>query len=220
MSCAPAAFSPSAVSPSSRPPSSPAPRWRRATASAAPRGCTRSSSSPTSPSDTSSRGHPRSPGDPPLGATRYEFQLSKTAAFGEGSIFYKTWVKSPAVAIPVALPWMTGQPYAAYARVRARTSTGAVTLWSRAFGFNVRWAELPTMRPSVPGLSRWTTVEGATSYHVWFVDSTSASRHARTPSTTASSTRSTARRSSWGTSAGACAPCAPSTARCRAGCRA
>jgi hypothetical protein len=107
---------------------------------------------------------------PTLGATRYEFQLSKTAAFGEGSIFYKTWVKSPAVAIPVALPWMTGQPYAAYARVRARTSTGATTLWSRAFGFNVRWAELPAMRPSVPGLSRWTTVEGATSYHVWFVD--------------------------------------------------
>ncbi len=65
---------------------------------------------------------------------------------------------------------MTGQPYAAYARVRARTSNGATTLWSRAFGFNVRWAELPAMRPSVPGLSRWTTVEGATSYHVWFVD--------------------------------------------------
>jgi hypothetical protein len=107
---------------------------------------------------------------PTLGATRYEFQLSKTAAFGEGSIFYKTWVKSPAVAIPVALPWMTGQPYAAYARVRARTSSGATTLWSRPFGFNVRWAEQPVIRPSVPGLSRWTPVEGATSYHVWFVD--------------------------------------------------
>jgi hypothetical protein len=107
---------------------------------------------------------------PVLGATRYEFQLSKTPSFGEGSTFWKTWVKSPAVAIPVALPWMTGQPYAAYARVRAHSSTGKVSVWSRPFGFNVRWSQLPTMRSSVAGLSRWTPVEGATSYHVWFID--------------------------------------------------
>ena len=115
---------------------------------------------------------PRSPAfswSPVTGATRYEFQLAKTPAFGEGSTFWSTWVKSPAVALPLALPWMTGQPYAAYARVRAHTSNG-VTLWSRAFGFNVRWSQVPTMKASVPGLSRWTTVEGATSYDVWFVD--------------------------------------------------
>ncbi len=106
---------------------------------------------------------------PVVGTTRYEFQLSKTAGFGDGSIFYTTWVKSPAVAIPVALPWMTGQPYAAYARVRARTFSG-VSAWSRPFGFNIRWADLPIMRPSYAGLSRWAPVEGATSYHVWFVD--------------------------------------------------
>jgi hypothetical protein len=107
---------------------------------------------------------------PVAGAARYEFQLSKTPLFGEGSTFWKTWVKSPAVAIPVALPWMTGQPYAAYARVRAHSTTGRVSAWSTAFGFNVRWAQRPTMRASVPGLSRWNPVEGATSYHVWFVD--------------------------------------------------
>jgi hypothetical protein len=107
---------------------------------------------------------------PVLGAARYEFQLSKTPLFGDGSTFWKSWVKSPAIAIPVALPWMTGQPYAAYARVRAHSTTGKVSPWSRPFGFNVRWSQRPTMRPSVPGLSRWTPVEGATSYHVWFVD--------------------------------------------------
>ncbi len=106
---------------------------------------------------------------PVRGAVRYEFQLSKTPIFGEGSIFWSTWVKTPATSIPVALPWMTGQPYAAYARVRANTGNG-VTRWSRPFGFNLRWSSVPAMLPTAPGLSRWTPVEGATSYHVWFVD--------------------------------------------------
>jgi hypothetical protein len=115
---------------------------------------------------------PRSPAfswKPVKGATRYEFQLAKTANFTEGSKFYSTWSKSPALALPIALPWMTGQPFAAYARVRAH-SAGGTSVWSRPFGFNVRWSQLPVMKASVPGLSRWTTVEGATSYDVWFVD--------------------------------------------------
>jgi hypothetical protein len=107
---------------------------------------------------------------PVSGASRYEFQLAKTSGFSDASIFWSSWVKTPAAAIPVALPWMTGQPYAAYGRVRARTAAGTVSPWSTPFGFNVRWAELPTMLPSSPGLSRWSPVEGATSYQVWFVD--------------------------------------------------
>jgi hypothetical protein len=106
---------------------------------------------------------------PVRGSIRYEFQLSKSPGFGDASIFWRAnGVRSPAVAIPLQLPWMTGQPYAAYARVRAVTSNG-VTQWSKPYGFNVRWKQVPrVVLPGVPGLSRWTPVEGATSYQVWF----------------------------------------------------
>jgi hypothetical protein len=106
---------------------------------------------------------------PVRGAVRYEFQLAKTSTFTDASILKTTWVRSPAAAIPVALPWMTGEPYAAYARVRALTVDGT-TAWSKPFGFNVRWSNLPKQLPASPGLSRWTPVEGATSYQVWFID--------------------------------------------------
>ena len=65
---------------------------------------------------------------------------------------------------------MSGDPYAAYGRVRARTGNG-VTAWTKPFGFNVQWDSLPeAILPSQPGLARWTPVPGATSYHVWFTD--------------------------------------------------
>ncbi len=107
---------------------------------------------------------------PVNGAVRYEFELSKNQAFSEGGIFWSNaQLKSPAVSIPIALPWLTGSPYALYARVRAITTRG-VSPWSRAYGFNVRWGNVPQQLPSDPGMSRWTVVPGATSYHVWFVD--------------------------------------------------
>ena len=62
---------------------------------------------------------------------------------------------------------MTGSPYAAYARVRAVTAAVSPT-WSAPFGFNLRWKDVPQQLPGYPGLSRWTTVEGATGYEVWF----------------------------------------------------
>ena len=43
---------------------------------------------------------------------------------------------------PWRLPWMSGDPYAAYGRVRARTASG-VTAWTKPFGFNVVWDTLP-----------------------------------------------------------------------------
>jgi hypothetical protein len=64
---------------------------------------------------------------------------------------------------------MTGAPFAAYARVRAVTRTGT-SAWSGGYGFNVRWKDVPRQTTSYPGLARWTPIEGATSYQVWFTD--------------------------------------------------
>jgi hypothetical protein len=105
---------------------------------------------------------------PVRGALRYEFELSKNASFTEASIFWSDEkLKTPAVSVPVALPWMTGDPYAVYARVRAITRDG-VSRWSAPFGFNVRWSSLPEPLDTYPGMSRWTVVGGATGYQVWF----------------------------------------------------
>ena len=107
---------------------------------------------------------------PVRGSMRYEFELSKNEAFTEAGIIWSDEkLKAPAVSIPVALPWLTGSPYALYARVRAITARG-VSGWSRPYGFNVRWATVPQQLPSDAGMSRWTIVPGATSYNVWFVD--------------------------------------------------
>jgi hypothetical protein len=76
-------------------------------------------------------------------------------------------LRSPAVSIDVALPWITGSPYALYAHVRAITKDG-VTSWSTPFGFNVRWSSIPRdLNSTHPGLVRWSPVEGATAYQVW-----------------------------------------------------
>ncbi|HSO02531.1 MAG TPA: hypothetical protein VLS46_08390, partial [Gaiellaceae bacterium] len=107
---------------------------------------------------------------PVRGAVRYEFELSKNPNFTEAGIFWSDGtLKAPAVSVPVALPWMTGSPYAVYARVRAITRDG-VSAWSPGFGFNVRWGNRPEPLATYPGMSRWTVVDGATSYHVWFPD--------------------------------------------------
>ena len=78
-------------------------------------------------------------------------------------------LRSPAVSIDVALPWITGSPYALYAHVRALTKDGP-TAWSTPYGFNVRWASIPQDLDSPhPGLVRWSPVEGATAYQVWIL---------------------------------------------------
>jgi hypothetical protein len=107
---------------------------------------------------------------PVRGAVRYEFELANRSNFSEGSLIWSdTKLKMPTAAIPVALPWMTGSPYAIWAHVRAVTRRG-VSRWSPAYGFNMRWTSLPQAVPSAPGLVRWNLVEGATGYHVWFPD--------------------------------------------------
>jgi hypothetical protein len=106
---------------------------------------------------------------PVRGAVRYEFELATRSNFSESSLIWSdTKLKMPTTAIPVALPWMTGSPYALWAHVRAVTRKG-VSAWSAPYGFNTRWTSIPQAVPSPTGLVRWTPVEGATGYHVWFL---------------------------------------------------
>ena len=76
-------------------------------------------------------------------------------------------LRVPAVSVDLVLPWFTGNPYALYARVRAVTSNGP-TAWSSGFGFNMQWQSRPAPMQAAPGLVRWSTVEGATGYQVWY----------------------------------------------------
>ncbi len=77
-------------------------------------------------------------------------------------------IRIPAVSINMTLPWFTGKaPYALYAHVRSVT-TGGASAWSESYRFDMRWENEPVPLASRPGLVRWTPVEGATGYEVWF----------------------------------------------------
>ncbi len=107
------------------------------------------------------------------GANRYEFQLSTSKTFADNAIVWENeYVKGPLTNVPLTLPWITGNPYSFYARVRAWVN-GDATGWSSAYGFNMRAAATPSslsngVNPR-PGLLRWTPVEGATAYQVTFL---------------------------------------------------
>jgi hypothetical protein len=119
--------------------------------------------------------------DPVPGATGYEFQLSTSNTFSNGSganvndssIFYDTnTLTSPVIAPPLALPWISGHPHSLYARVRATTGAG-VTAWSDDYGFDLAPNPLvptPLATNGLPGLLRWTPVAGASAYQVWLLD--------------------------------------------------
>lgn len=107
---------------------------------------------------------------PVMGANRYEFQLATARTFGSGALLARKTTRTPAVSLAIALPWITGTPYSLYARVRALAPNGAPTPWSELFGFNMRWTSLPTPVDAAPGLIRWTPVDGATAYQVWYVE--------------------------------------------------
>jgi hypothetical protein len=118
--------------------------------------------------------------DPVPTALHYEFQLSTSDTFRDsGILFQDSNVPSPAEAINVPLPWVTGSPYSLYARVRA-VLPKTITPWSPSFGFNMRWicdndtssACYPKQLDSsaYPGLVRWSPVDGATAYEVWYND--------------------------------------------------
>ena len=82
-------------------------------------------------------------------------------------------VAQPAETVPRQLPWMTGQPYALWARVRWISTNGqSATQWSKLFGFNIQWAqpEVPQQLPAPEGLVRWAPIDGATAYEVLYPD--------------------------------------------------
>jgi hypothetical protein len=117
---------------------------------------------------------PRTPSfawTPVKGAQHYEFTLSTSPlSAGSGLVWDDSTLTSPAAAVRIALPWITGNPYSLYARVRAIAVNGSVGPWTQPYGFNVRWPNVPVPLASPPGLIRWTPVEGATSYQVWYVN--------------------------------------------------
>ncbi|MBI4171513.1 MAG: hypothetical protein HY511_02010, partial [Actinobacteria bacterium] len=122
-----------------------------------------------SPSDVFSR-TPSFAWNPVSGAVRYEFQLSTSGAFRESGIVYSdTSLTTPVAAPALTLPWITGTPHALYARVRA-VLEDTTTPWSDSFGFDMQPPAAPAPLTSYPGLLRWTPIDGAAGYQVWFVD--------------------------------------------------
>ncbi|MEP6910248.1 MAG: hypothetical protein ABI896_07450 [Actinomycetota bacterium] len=133
------------------------------------------------PESLYNRSFPRTPAfawKPVAGAKRYEFELSTSENFAEGALIWSSAdaavkLTSPAATIPISLPWMTGNPYALYVRVRGVAPRGHEGRWSTPYGFNMRWRDRPRpLDPQMPGLIRWTPIEGATMYEVWFQGST------------------------------------------------
>lgn len=105
------------------------------------------------------------------GATRYEVELATSVTFTESTIIYDDkFVQTPVTSLQVQVPWMTGRPYAFYVRVRA-VGGGRTSAWGHPFGFNTSWQQTPQQLQAPNGLVRWTPVDGATYYDVWFKES-------------------------------------------------
>ncbi len=104
----------------------------------------------------------------------YQFELSTSPQFDDGSLVYKdNNVPVPVVTVPRELPWMTGDPYALWAHVRWISSdASSATRWSKPFGFNMQWdaSDVPRQLPAPVGLIRWAPIDGATEYQVLYLD--------------------------------------------------
>ena len=78
-------------------------------------------------------------------------------------------LRAPAVSVDLALPWITGKPYALYAHVRAVTRSGP-TPWSKPFGFNMRWPSIPRDLDSpTAGSSAGLPSRARPRYEVWLM---------------------------------------------------
>ena len=108
--------------------------------------------------------------NPVAGAVRYQFQLATSSSFRENGLVYTSANLTTPVAAPtLTLPWITGSPHALFARVRAIKRSSS-TPWSAPFGFDMEPSAAPKPLPSEPGLLRWTPIEGADGYQIWFID--------------------------------------------------
>ena len=105
---------------------------------------------------------------PVRGAKRYEFELSTSKYFrAENAVIWSSkTLTTPAAAVPISLPWITGPSL--YWHVRALAGN-RVSRWSDTGRFSMRWMSgVPRQLPSEPGFVSWTPIEGATGYDVWF----------------------------------------------------
>src|SRR6516162_7735775 len=110
----------------------------------------------------------------PMRGGTYDFQLATSRSFGSSSLLWDyAGLPIPAVSVNHQLPWMTGNPYALWARVRWVGPHGKTfTQWSKPFGFNMRWldSDVAQQLPAPVGLIRWKPIEGATRYEVLYTD--------------------------------------------------
>src|SRR5436309_10114693 len=116
---------------------------------------------------------PRTPAfawQPVPAAVRYQFELSTSSSVRDNGLLYNaTNLTTPVAAPQLTLPWITGHPHALFARVRAIKRSSS-TPWSAPFGFDMEPSAAPKPLPSEPGLLRWTPIEGADGYQIWFID--------------------------------------------------
>jgi hypothetical protein len=113
---------------------------------------------------------------PVRGATQYEFELStsKDFAAANGLIWSGKGLRVPAASVPISLPWTTGRPASFHWRVRVTNGRGSG--WSRPASFTMGWDGksldngVPEPRESEPGFVRWSKVNGASGYQVWFTN--------------------------------------------------
>jgi len=107
---------------------------------------------------------------PVAAASHYQLQLADNRTFSDVSILYQELnLQAPVASIPLQLPWMNGDPYALWVHVRAIVH-GHTTQWSTAYGFNMGWQNVPQQESAPTGLIRWTPVDGATGYQVWYTN--------------------------------------------------
>src|SRR3989442_14423077 len=105
------------------------------------------------------------------GVNRTQFELWTARPSASGGVLWSSKPPpAPAASLPIALPWISGTPYSLYAHVRAVAPDGSAGPWSDSFGFNMRWSNLPTPLSSPSGMIRWTTVDGASAYQVWYLE--------------------------------------------------
>ncbi len=129
----------------------------------------------------------------------YQFQISTSQSFQDGTLVFKDMnVAQPAETVPRQLPWMTGEPYALWSRVRWISANGqSATQWSKLFGFNIQWAanEVPKQLPAPKGscAGRRSTVRPRTRCCTPTWCRQRRSRRRRTSRTNASSSPSTTR---------------------------